>query len=137
MVANKWDGFRAAFYDFDVNRVAAFDEGDMDRLMRDDSIFRSAKKIRATVQNAKTILALEKLHDGFANYLRSFPDYKSFEKDFRTRFKFMGEMNVWYFRFRVGEDVPKFEDWLPTIQGDHPRMREMVELARSQGTFSG
>ena len=49
----------------------------------------------------------------------------------------MGPMNVWYFRFRAGEDVPKFEDWLPTIGGDHPRMREMVALARSNGTFGG
>ncbi len=137
MIANKWDGFRAAFYDFDVARIGAFDEGDIDRLMSDESILRSAKKIRATVQNAKAILQLDELHNGFANYLRSFPDYKTFEKDFRKRFKFMGEMNVWYFRFRVGEDVPKFEDWLPTIQGNHPRMREMVDLARSNGMFSG
>lgn len=137
MIANKWDGFRAAFCDFDVPRVGAFDEGDIDRLMGDETILRSAKKIRAIVQNAQTILELEKIHNGFANYLRSFQDYKTFEKDFRKRFKFMGEMNVWYFRFRVGEDVPNFEEWLPTIQGDHPRMREMVELARANGTFTG
>ena len=136
MIASKWDAFRAAFCEFDVARVAAFHEGDVDRLMADENILRSAKKIRATMQNAQTLLELDKQYGGFANYLRSFADYKSFEKDFRKRFKFMGEMNVWYFRFRVGEEVPKFEEWLPTIAGDHPRMREMVELARANGTFS-
>jgi DNA-3-methyladenine glycosylase I len=135
MIANKWEYFRAAFYGFNVARVAAFDEGDIERLMADENILRSSKKIRATIQNAQAILELDRSYNGFANYLRSFADYSTFEKDFRKRFKFMGEMNVWYFRFRVGEDVPKFEDWLPTIQGDHPRMREMVELARTSGTF--
>lgn len=137
MIAQRWEAFREAFDGFDVARVAGYTEGDIDRLLADERIFRSAKKIRATIHNAKTILELDVKHAGLANYLRSFPDYTSFEKDFRKRFKFMGEMNVWYFRFRVGEDVPRFEEWLPTIQGDHPRMREMVELARANGTFSG
>lgn len=136
MIASKWDGFRAAFEQFDVRRVAQFDEGDIDRLSRDDRILRSPKKIRATVKNAQTILELDAAHGGFANYLRAFADYAAFEKDFRKRFKFMGPMNVWYFRFRVGEDVPDFETWLPTIEGDHPRMREMVAKARQDGTYS-
>jgi len=45
----------------------------------------------------------------------------------------MGEMNAWYFLFRIGEAVPTFEAWVTTIPGEHPRMREMVALARSQG----
>lgn len=137
MVAGKWDGFREGFAGFDVARVAAFDEGDVARLSADERILRSPKKIRATIKNAQTILELDREHGTFAAYLRSFPDYAAFEKDFRKRFKFMGAMNVWYFRFRVGEDVPKFEDWLPTIEGDHPRMRDMVAQARADGTFSG
>ena len=137
MIAAKWDGFREAFYNFDVARVAAFDEGDVARLCADENILRSPKKIRATIKNAQTILELDGAHDGFAKYLRSFPDYATFAKDFRKRFKFMGDMNVWYFRFRIGEDVPNFEQWLPTIEGEHPRMKEMVAKARAEGTFSG
>lgn len=137
MIAERWDAFIEAFDNFDVPLVAAYTEGDIDRLLADERIFRSAKKIRATVANAQTILALEDQYAGFAHYLRSFADYAGFEKDFRKRFKFMGPMNVWYFRFRVGEDVPRFEEWLPTIEGDHPRMREMVALARANGTFTG
>ena len=136
MIAQRWNGFREAFDNFGVERVAAYTEGDIDRLLSEERIFRSEKKIRATVQNAQTLCALDREHGGFANYLRSFPDYAAFEKDFRKRFKFMGPMNVWYFRFRVGEEVPPFEPWLATIQGDHPRMREMVELARSNATYT-
>jgi hypothetical protein len=42
-------------------------------------------------------------------------------------------MNVWYVLFRCGEPVPRFEPWVKTIKGEHPRMREMVERARAQG----
>jgi hypothetical protein len=41
-------------------------------------------------------------------------------------------MSVYYFLFRVGEPVPEFEDWIKTIEGDHPRMREMVEFHNSK-----
>jgi 3-methyladenine DNA glycosylase Tag len=43
------------------------------------------------------------------------------------------QMNVWYVLFRTGEPVPRFEEWIVTIPGMHPRMREMVERAREAG----
>jgi len=54
----------------------------------------------------------------------------------RKRFKFLGELSAYYFLFRVGEPVPRFEDWEKDIPGDHPRMREMIALAREKGTSS-
>lgn len=131
-IAERWDAFREGFCDFDVERVAAFNEGDIDRLMTMDGLLHSSRKIRATVKNAQVMLELDQKAGGFVAYLRSFPTYGSFATDFRRRFKFMGEMNVWYFLFRVREPVPEFESWVKTISGDHPRMREMVEQARKQ-----
>lgn len=133
-IAKHWDAYRAAFDAFDPVKVAAYTEGDFDRLMRAEGVLHSARKIRATVQNAQTLLELDAQHGSFARYLRSFPDYASLSKDIRRTFKFMGEMNVWYFLFRVREPVPQFEHWVTTIPGDHPRMREMVEKGRIAGT---
>ncbi len=130
MIAERWDTFHEGFCAFDVERVAAFNEGDIDRLMTTDGILHSSRKIRATVKNAQAMLELDRQPGGFVAYLRSFPTYSAFATDFRRRFKFMGEMNVWYFLFRVSEPVPEFEVWVKTISGDHPRMREMVEQAR-------
>jgi len=137
MIAQRWDAFRSAFSNFDVAQVASLGEGDFERLLRENAILHSPKKVRATVTNAQTILALDKQHAGFRNYLRAFRSYDELCADLRKRFKFMGPMNVWYFLFRVGEGVPRFEDWVQTIPGDHPRMREMVEKARADGTFTG
>jgi 3-methyladenine DNA glycosylase Tag len=102
--------------------------------METPGVLRSSRKIAATIENAKTLLSLEHERGGFRNYLHSFDSYEALAKDFRKRFKFMGEMNVWYFLFRIGEPVPRFEHWVTTIQGDHPRMKEMVLKGRSAGT---
>ena len=133
-IAKHWEACREAFDGFDPLKVSAYSEGDIDRLMRADGVLHSMRKIRATVQNAQTLVDLERKYGGFAEYLRSFPDYASLSKDIRRNFKFMGEMNVWYFLFRVREPVPRFEHWVTRIPGDHPRMKEMVEKGRAAGT---
>lgn len=127
-IEEKWDAFRLLFENFDAEKVSKFTQSDIDRLSTDERILRSPKKISATVENAKTILKLDQEHGGFSNYLRSFKSYEQLAKDLKKRFKFMGEMNAYYFLFRVGEPVPDFDEWVSTIPGDHPRMKEMVEL---------
>lgn len=133
-IGRHWDAYREAFDGFEPRKVASYNEGDVDRLMRAEGVLHSARKIRATIENAAAIVALDREHGGFVQYLRSFDDYARLSADFKKRFKFMGEMNAWYFLFRVHEPVPRFEHWVKTIPGDHPRMKEMVEKARSAGT---
>ena len=93
---------------------------------------RTRKKVAAVVANARTMLALDREHGGFAHYLRSFDAYEALSADLRRRFAFLGELGAYYFLFRVREPVPPFEEWEQTIPGDHPRMREMVLLARGE-----
>jgi hypothetical protein len=133
-IGQHWAAYRDAFDGFDPRKVAQYTEGDVDRLMHADGVLHSERKIRATIANAQMIVELDREHNGFVRYLRSFSDYAALSKDIRKRFKFMGEMNVWYFLFRVREPVPRFEDWVATIPGEHPRMKEMVEKARAAGT---
>jgi 3-methyladenine DNA glycosylase Tag len=132
MVDGKWAAFRAVFKKFDPQQVAKFTAADVDELMEDQRILRSRKKIDATVANAQTLLELDREFGGFQKYLRSKKSYEDLSADIRKRFKYMGEMNVYYFLFRVKEPVPPFEEWVKTIPGDHPRMTEMVELARKK-----
>ena len=133
-IAKQWEGYREAFDGFDPVKVARYTEGDVDRLMRTEGVLHSARKIRATIANAAALLEVDGKHGSVAAYLRSFPSYAALAADFKKRFAFMGDMNVWYFLFRVHEPVPQFEHWVKTIPGDHPRMQEMVEKARAAGT---
>jgi hypothetical protein len=139
LVESKWDAFRAAFHDFDPERVAALSGADVAWLAEESSIVRSRKKIEGTVANAKTMLELEREFGGFANYLRSFPSYDALRTDIRKRFKFVGDLSVYYFLFRVGEPVPPYAEWAKTVEGTHPRVREMLarggdETARQELT---
>lgn len=137
LIESKWPAFKEVFEDFDPALVSKFSAKDIDRLMEDARILRSRKKLEATVKNAQTILDLDKEHNGFANYLRSKSSYEELSADMRKRFKFVGELSVYYFLFRIHEPVPPFESWLETIEGDHPRMKEMVELARQTDPSAG
>ncbi len=130
LILNKLDNFRKAFNNFDPNLVAKYDEIKISSLMEDSSILRNEKKIRATVTNAACMLELTKQHGSFANYLHSFKDYLTLAKDMKKRFKFFGDLSVYYFLFRVNEPVPDFDEWIETIPGEHPRMREMVDQYR-------
>ena len=132
LIESKWDGYLAAFEGFDPVLVAAFGEGDVERILSGGAVVRTRKKIVGTIENARTLLELERTA-GFKAYLRSFGSYAELVRDLRTRFAFVGELSAYYFLFRTGEPVPAFERWERTVPGDHPRMREMVTLARAQG----
>lgn len=132
-IAAKWDAYERAFEGFDPVLVSHFDECDVERILRGGGVIRTRKKIVATVENAKTLLALDRQHGGFRKYLRSFASYAELAADLRARFHFLGDLSAYYFLFRVGETVPRFEEWERTVPGDHPRMREMVALARAHG----
>jgi DNA-3-methyladenine glycosylase I len=51
-ILNKRESFRAAFAEFDADRVAAFDDTDRARLMGDAGIVRNRLKIDAAITNA-------------------------------------------------------------------------------------
>ncbi len=75
IVLSKREAFRRAFAGFDANKVAAFGEADIARLLTDEGIIRNKLKIRATVTNAQVFLAIQKEFGSFDAYLQRFiPD---------------------------------------------------------------
>jgi DNA-3-methyladenine glycosylase I len=57
-ILRRRETFRAAFADFDPERVAAFGPRDVERLLGDPGIIRNRAKIDATIANARATLAL-------------------------------------------------------------------------------
>ena len=51
--------FREVFHEFDVERVAAMNEADVERLLGDARIIRHRGKIEATIQNARATISLD------------------------------------------------------------------------------
>lgn len=132
LIASQWDAFVRLFEHFDPMLVAAYGEDDIERIVADGGIVRSRKKIAATISNARAIVEIERTTT-MARYLQSFATYDELEGDLRARFAFLGKLSAYYLVFRAGEAVPRFEAWETTVQGDHPRMREMVARARERG----
>ncbi|MEM1267146.1 MAG: DNA-3-methyladenine glycosylase I, partial [Pseudomonadota bacterium] len=72
-ILRKRDAFRAAFAGFDPERVAAFGEEDIARLLSDPGIVRHRGKIEATIKSANLYLEIE-ADQGFSTYLWSYVD---------------------------------------------------------------
>lgn len=70
-ILNKRESFRAAFAGFDAEVVAAYDEGDVERLMADAGIVRNRRKVEAAIANARATLALRE-EGGLEAFLWSF-----------------------------------------------------------------
>ena len=73
----KRENFRAAFHDFDFERVARFGERDVKRLLLDAGIVRHRGKIEAVINNAQRARELIKREGSFAAFIwRYEPDAK-------------------------------------------------------------
>lgn len=132
----RWEAFRAAFADFSARDVAAFGDSETEQLMLREGIVHSRTKIVGTIANARALIAIESEFSSFHTYASRFDSYPALAADLRKRMAHLGDLSVYYLLFRAGEPVPRFEDWEKTIEGDHPRMREMVALGRSLGKTS-
>src|SRR6202789_4636275 len=55
-ILRRRENYRKAFADFDVEKVAAFDDSDIERLLNDAGIIRNRLKILAAISNAKLFI---------------------------------------------------------------------------------
>ena len=91
-ILNKQQNFKKAYKDFDIKKVASFKEKDFERLINDAGIIRNRLKINAAIENAKTILQLQKEFGSFKKWLdHHHPKTRAeWVKLFKTHFKFTG-----------------------------------------------
>lgn len=103
-ILKKEDSFRKAYASFNIRKVAAFTEADRERLLADPGIIRNKLKINAAIENAKTVLQLQKEHGSFENWLaHHHPKSKEeWVKLFKNTFKFTGGEIVGEFLMSIG-----------------------------------
>ena len=77
----KRENFRAAFHDFDFDRIARFTQRDLDRLLKDAAIVRHRGKIEAVINNAGRAQELVKREGSLAAFIwRYAPDPEQLAK---------------------------------------------------------
>jgi 3-methyladenine DNA glycosylase Tag len=116
VVEAKWEGTREAFDNFDVIKVAAYNEKDLDELSQDTRVIRNYRKLAAVVSNAQKMIDLDQQHGSFQKYLRSQEDFDATLTMIRKDFKFMGPTGIYFFLWVVGEKVPPHEEFESTYR---------------------
>ena len=72
LMLKKREIFRACFAGFDYDAVAAFNDADMDRILRTEGMLRAPRKVRAVIDNARCCQALREEFGGLCDYFWSF-----------------------------------------------------------------
>ena len=122
-ILKKREAFKAAYSNFDVDRVAAFKARDKARLLKDAGIIRNRLKIEAAIENAQRIQALRESHGSFAQWIDAHHPLSKEEwvKLFKKTFRFTG-----------GEIVGEFLISLGYLPGAHrpdcPTYKRIVKL---------
>ena len=115
----KRENFRAAFHDFDFDRVARFSARDITRLLKDEGIVRHRGKIESVINNARQARELVKEQGSLAAYVwryepdmqhlaepqtvSSSPESIALSKDLKKRgWKFLGPTTVYAFMQAMG-----------------------------------
>ncbi len=104
LMLKKRETLRAAYAGFEVDRVAAFGDADVARLLADPGIIRNRLKVAAAIHNAQVIRALRASHGGFAAWIGAHhPAPKAdWVKLFRKTFRFTGGEIVGEFLMSLG-----------------------------------
>lgn len=71
-VLKKREDFRIAFDNFDVKKVASYDESKVNELLNNEKIIRSRGKINSAINNAKIFIDIQKEFGSFTNYIWGF-----------------------------------------------------------------
>jgi DNA-3-methyladenine glycosylase I len=93
-ILRKQDGFREAFDDWDVERIAAYGPREVERLLGDPRIVRHRGKVEAAVANARAVVELHKAGETLDDLLWSYAaeaDATAMAKELKRRgFRFVG-----------------------------------------------
>lgn len=103
-ILKKEDSFRLAYDNFNIAKVAAYTQKDRERLLADPGIIRNKLKVNAAIENANTILQLQKEFGSFEKWLEAnHPKPKEdWVKLFKKTFRFTGGEIVGEFLMSIG-----------------------------------
>ena len=76
-ILKRRETFRKAFYNFNIKKVAKFNDADVERLMLDAGIIRNRAKIISTINNANLVLELQKQGESLSDIVWGFAPAKS------------------------------------------------------------
>lgn len=122
-ILKKEAGFRSAYDNFNILKIAHYTQTDRERLLNDAGIIRNKLKVNAAIENAKTILQLQDEFGSFEKWLEHHhPKTKEeWVKVFKKTFRFTGGeivneflMSIGYLRGAHAENCRVYQEILKT-----------------------
>lgn len=116
LMMKKREIFRECFCNFEYERIAQFDDSDIQRILSTEGMLKAERKIRAIINNARCYQKVREEFGSFCNYLWGFTDGKTIlyrghsegripasnglskriSQDLKKRgFKFIGEITIY------------------------------------------
>lgn len=71
-ILKKREGYRAAFDNFDVEKIASYDQIKIEELLQNPNIVRNKLKVNSAVKNARALLAMRAEGINFVEFIWSF-----------------------------------------------------------------
>ena len=103
MIENKWPDFGKAFSEFSPEKVSKMTEKEIRTLMKNGGIVRNERKIRSTIENARTVVQLQKEFGSVEKYVKSFgKDEERLQQDLQKRFSHVGPSTARTFLWMAG-----------------------------------
>ena len=135
-ILSKRENFRAAFDDFDYQKIAQYSDEKVEELIQNAGIIRNRLKILATINNAQKFMEVQKEFSSFSKYIWGFVNHQpiinrpktlkevpatteisdALAKDLKKRgFKFMGSTVLYAHMQATGMVNDHVEDcWIKT-----------------------
>jgi hypothetical protein len=116
VVRARWRAIGRAFAGFDLHAVAAWPDEKLDELLAAEGMIRNAKKIRATLRNARDLAARSRQYGGALAYLRSIgTDEEAQVREIDTWAHYIGAPSIrWFVRALGGRsdaEAPAGGEW--------------------------
>jgi DNA-3-methyladenine glycosylase I len=112
VVTMKWPDFKEAFADFNIDKVATYDDADVARLIENKAIIRNEAKIKATILNAQVFQDIATIHGSFQSYLKDLLANQGLKQTMKTlqkQFNRLGKTSIQIYLWSVGVKVPHSE----------------------------
>ncbi len=77
LMMKKREIFRSCFDGFDFDKIAAYGESDIKRILEAPGMIRSRRKVEAVIHNARRFMELRTEHGTFSGWLWAFSDGKT------------------------------------------------------------
>lgn len=83
-ILNKREGYREVFHNFDVARVAAMSDAEIDAALQNPAIVRHRQKVPGARKNAQIFIEMQKEYGSFSKWLWDHVDGKPIKGDWAT-----------------------------------------------------